>query len=51
MAGRHTKCMQTLTGRSKGKTPLGRPERRWEDNIGMVLREIGWGGVNWICLV
>jgi hypothetical protein len=28
--------------------PLGRPRRRWEDNIRMDLREIGWDGVEWI---
>jgi hypothetical protein len=30
--------------------PLGRPRRRWEDNIKMDLREIGIGGTNWIQL-
>jgi hypothetical protein len=34
-------------GKPEGKTPLGRPRRRWEDNIKMVLREIGWGGMDW----
>jgi hypothetical protein len=29
-------------GKPEGKRPLGRPRRRWEDNIGMDLREIGW---------
>jgi hypothetical protein len=28
----------------KGKRPLGRPRRRWEDDIRVDLREIGWGG-------
>jgi hypothetical protein len=32
-------------GKPEGKRPLGRPRRRWEDGIKMVLREIGWGGV------
>jgi hypothetical protein len=32
----------------KGKRPLGRPRRRLEDNIKMDLREIGWGGMDWI---
>jgi transposase len=32
-----------------GKRPLGRPRRRWKDNI-MCLREIGWSGVDWIDL-
>jgi hypothetical protein len=37
--------------RKAGKRPLGRPRRRWEDNIKMDLREIGWGGMYWIDLV
>jgi hypothetical protein len=32
----------------EGKRPLGRPRRRWEDNIGMDLQEVGCGGMNWI---
>jgi hypothetical protein len=32
------------------KRPLGRPRRRWEDNIKMDLLEIGWGSVDWIGL-
>jgi hypothetical protein len=39
-----------LVGRSEGKRPLGRPRRRWEDNIKMDLRERGIDGVNWIRL-
>jgi hypothetical protein len=34
----------------EGKRPLGRPRRRWEDNIKMNLREIIWGGIDWISL-
>jgi hypothetical protein len=37
-----------LVGRPEGRRPLGRPRRRWEDNIKMDLREIGFGGVDWI---
>jgi hypothetical protein len=37
-----------LVGNPEGKRPLGRPRRRWEDNIRMNLREIEWGGVDWI---
>jgi hypothetical protein len=37
-------------GKPKRKKPLGRPRRRWEDNIKMDLREIGWGGMDWIDL-
>jgi hypothetical protein len=37
-----------LVGRPEGRRPLGRPRRRWEDNIKMDLREIGFGDVVWI---
>jgi hypothetical protein len=37
-----------LVGRPEGMRPLGRPRRRWEDNIKMDLREIGFGDVDWI---
>jgi hypothetical protein len=37
-------------GKPEGKRPLGRPRRRWEDNIRMDLRERGWGGMDWIDL-
>jgi hypothetical protein len=33
-----------------GKRPLGRPRRRWVDNIRMALGEVGWGDVDWIGL-
>jgi hypothetical protein len=41
---------RVLVGRPQGKRPLGRPRRRWEDNIKMIVREIGIDGVNWIRL-
>jgi hypothetical protein len=31
----------------EGKRLLGRPKRRWEDNIQMDFREIGWSGIDW----
>jgi hypothetical protein len=37
-------------GKPDRKRPLGRPRRKWEDNIKMDLREIGWGGMDWIDL-
>jgi hypothetical protein len=37
-------------GRPEGKRPLGRPRRRWEDNIKLDLKEIGIDGANWIRL-
>jgi hypothetical protein len=39
---------RVLVGRPEGKRPLGRPRRRWEDNIKLDLREIGIDGANWI---
>jgi hypothetical protein len=36
-----------LVGRPEGRKPLGRPRRRWEDNIKMDVREIGLGDVDW----
>jgi hypothetical protein len=39
-----------LVGRPEERIPLGRPRRRWEDNIKMYLREIGFGDVDWIHL-
>jgi hypothetical protein len=39
-----------LVGKSEGKRSLGRPIRRWEDNIKMDHRETGWGGMVWIDL-
>jgi hypothetical protein len=39
-----------IVGKPEGKRPLGRPTRRWVDNIKMDLLEIGWGGVDWIGL-
>jgi hypothetical protein len=49
--GRGVYRYRALVGRPEGKRPLGRPRRRWEDNIKMDLREIGIDGVNWIQLV
>jgi hypothetical protein len=37
-----------LVGRPEGRRPLGRPRRRWEDNIKIDLQEVGWGGMDWI---
>jgi ribosome biogenesis protein Nip4 len=39
-----------LVGRPEGRRPLGRPRCRWEDNIKMDLREVGFGDVDWIHL-
>jgi hypothetical protein len=39
-----------LVGKPQGKSPVGRPKRRWADNIKMDLREVGWDGMDWIDL-
>jgi hypothetical protein len=40
----------SLVENFEAKRPLGRSRRRWEDNIGMYLREIGWEVVDWMHL-
>jgi hypothetical protein len=37
-----------LVWRPEGRRPLGRPWRRWEDNIKMYLQEVGWQSMDWI---
>ena len=39
---------RVLVGKPEGKRPLGRPRRRWEDNIKMHLQEVGGGCGDWI---
>jgi hypothetical protein len=39
-----------LVGKPEGRKPLGRPRRRWLDNIRMDLVEVEWGDVDWIGL-
>jgi len=39
---------RVLVGKPEGKRPLGRPRRRWEDNITMDLQEVGCGRMDWI---
>ena len=41
---------KVLVGKPEGKRPLGRPRRRWEDNIKMDLREVGCDRGDWIDL-
>ena len=41
-------AFKILTGKPTGKIPLGRPRRRWEDNIRMDLEEIGINAGNWV---
>ena len=39
---------RVLVGKPEGRRPLGRPMRKWEDNIKMDLQEVGCGGMDWI---
>jgi hypothetical protein len=48
--GEKRNVYRLLVGKTEGKRPLGRPRRRWVDNIGMDLGEVEWGDVNWIGL-
>ena len=41
-------AFKILTGKPTGKRPLGRPRRKWEDNIRMYLEEIGINAENWV---
>ena len=53
----HVACMceegevyRVLVGKPEGRSPLGKPRRRWVDNIKMYLQEVGCGYVDWIGL-
>jgi hypothetical protein len=48
--GEEREVYKVLVGKPKGKRPLGRPRRRWEDGVRMDLREVGLGGVDQIRL-
>ncbi|KAJ4444622.1 hypothetical protein ANN_06418 [Periplaneta americana] len=45
--GESRNAYRVLVGRTEGKRPLGRPRRRWENNIEMDLREVGYDGRDW----
>jgi hypothetical protein len=49
-AGHVTCVYRVLVDRPEGERPLGRPRRRWEDNIKIDLRDIGIDEANWIRL-
>jgi hypothetical protein len=46
--GEKRNAYRLLVGKPQGTRPLGRPRRKWVDNIRMDLGEIGWDGVDWI---
>jgi hypothetical protein len=48
--GEKRNVYRLLVGKPKEKRPVGRPRRRWLDNIRMDLVEVGWGDVGWIGL-
>jgi hypothetical protein len=48
--GERRGAYRALMGKPEGRRSLGRPRRRWEDNIKMELREVAWGGMDWINL-
>jgi len=51
MYGGVERLYRALVGKPEGKRPLGRPRRRWEDNIKMDLQDVGcgvWTGLSWL---
>jgi hypothetical protein len=48
--GEKRSAYRLLVGKPERRRPLGRPRRRWLDNIRMNLIEVGWGDVDWIGL-
>jgi hypothetical protein len=48
--GEEIKVYKVLVGKYEGKRPLGRPRHRWEDEVRMDLREIGYESVDWVRL-
>jgi hypothetical protein len=48
--GEKRNAYRLLVGKPEGRRPLGRPRRKWVDNIRMDLVEVGWGDVDWIGL-
>jgi hypothetical protein len=48
--GEKRNAYRLFEGKPEGKRPLGRPRRRWVNNIRMDLGEVGWGDVAWIGL-
>jgi hypothetical protein len=51
LMGVERKLYRVLVGKPEGMRPMGRPRRRWVDNIRMDLQEVGCGCMDWIGLV
>jgi hypothetical protein len=49
--GKRRGVYRVLVGKPEGKRPLGRPRRKWEDNIKMDIQEVGFEVLHWIELV
>jgi hypothetical protein len=49
--GERRGAYRALVGKPEGWRLLGRPRRRWEDNIKMDFQQVGWGCTDWINLV
>ena len=49
--GEETGVYRVLVGKPEGRRPMGRPRRRWVDNVRMDLQEVGCGYMDWIGLV
>jgi hypothetical protein len=50
MLGEKRNVYRILVGKLEGRRPLGRYRYRWEDNITVNFRGVGWGGMDWIDL-
>jgi hypothetical protein len=48
--GEKRNACRLLVGKPEGKRPIGRPRRRWVNNVGIDLVGVGWGDVDWIGL-
>jgi hypothetical protein len=49
--GEKRNSCRIFVGKPEVKRPLGRPRHRWQNNIKVDFRQIGWGGIDWIDLV
>jgi hypothetical protein len=49
--GEKRNAYRLLAGKTEGKRSLGRPRRKWVDNIRMDFGDVGWGDVDWVDLV